>query len=104
MFVSFTYSKFSIEKKILKKITPNVIFATTTPTKPTYKYTKNSKIDRYNQIIVPKLQELGISINDLNALIKGKEAEMICDDEIHLSEKGIEVCSNAVYNAIKNFD
>ena len=90
--------------KILKKITPNVIFATTTPTKPTYKYTKNSKIDRYNQIIVPKLQELGISINDLNALIKGKEDEMICDDEIHLSEKGIEVCSNAVYNAIKNFD
>jgi lysophospholipase L1-like esterase len=89
--------------KKLKEITPNAIFATTTPTRPTYTYTRNERIDRYNELIVPKLLELGIYINDLNILLKGKENEMICDDEIHLSEKGVEVCADAVYKAIKKF-
>ena len=90
--------------KLLLKITPNVIFATTTPTKHTYTYTHNNQIDRFNEIVVPKLKELGVKINDLNSLLKGKEDEMICDDEIHLSQKGIEICANAVYKAIKQFD
>ena len=90
--------------KLLLKITPNVIFATTTPTKPTYLYTHNSQIDRFNQIVVPELEKLGVKINDLNSLLKGKEDEMICEDEIHLSAKGIEICAAAVVNAIKQFD
>ena len=90
--------------KHLLKITPNVIFATTTPTKPTYLYTHNDKIDRFNKIIVPRLKEMGIVINDLNSLLRGKEDEMICDDELHLSEKGAEICAKAVYNAIKSFE
>ncbi|MBE5742687.1 MAG: SGNH/GDSL hydrolase family protein [Clostridiales bacterium] len=89
--------------KKLKEITPNVIFATTTPTKNTYKYTHNDKISRYNEIIVPKLKEMGIVINDLNSLLIGKEDEMICDDEIHLSQKGAEICAEAVCKAIKQF-
>ena len=89
--------------KKLKEITPKVIFATTTPTRLTYTYTRNERIDRYNELIVPKLQEIGIYINDLNILLKGRENEMICDDEIHLSEKGVEVCADAVCKAIKRF-
>lgn len=88
----------------LLKITPNVIFATTTPTKPTYTYTRNDKIDRFNEIIVPRLKEMGIVINDLNSLLRGKEDEMICNDELHLSEKGAEICAKAVCNAIKSFE
>lgn len=87
--------------KILKSITPNVIFATTTPTKDTYVYTRNDKIDRFNQIIVPKLKEMGVVINDLNSLLRNDKETMLCEDELHLSEKGIEVCANAVYNEIK---
>lgn len=90
--------------KHLLKITPNVIFATTTPTKPTYLYTHNDKIDRFNEIIVPRLKEMGIVINDLNSLLRGKEDEMICNDELHLSEKGAEICAKAVCNAIKSFE
>ncbi len=90
--------------RLLLKITPNVIFSTTTPTRPTYQYTRNDKIDRFNEIIVPRLKELGIVINDLNALLRGHEDKYICDDQLHLSEEGAKICADAIYKAIKKFD
>ena len=90
--------------KLLLEITPNVVFATTTPTKPTYKYTLNDKIDKFNQAIVPVLKDMGIKINDLNSLLKGHEDIYICEDELHLSEEGTKICADAVCKAIKQFD
>ncbi|MBO4343303.1 MAG: hypothetical protein J5844_01465, partial [Clostridia bacterium] len=40
--------------KILKSITPNVIFATTTPVRNENKHNNNADIDRFNGLIVPK--------------------------------------------------
>lgn len=87
----------------LKKLAPRVIFATTTPVRPDYEYNDNQMIDRYNSILVPKLQAMGLEINDLNALVKPRVYEYVRDDDkIHLSETGIEACAMQVAEFIRN--
>ena len=90
--------------RLLKKITPNVIFANTTPTHPEYPYTHNDKIDRFNALIVPKLQEMGIAINDLHTLIWNNLDEYLSADMIHPNEAGFQACAKQVLTAIKQFD
>lgn len=91
--------------KLLLKITPNVIFATTTPVWDEFEWTHNDKIVRFNEIIVPRLQELGVKINDLHSIVaKDIHGNIKECDKIHLSDKGIELCANAVALAIKQFD
>ena len=86
----------------LKKLAPRVIFATTTPVRSDYVYNDNAIIDRYNTVLVPKLQALGIEINDLNALVKMDVLRYIReDDKIHLSEEGIELCAKQVVKIIR---
>ena len=87
--------------KELKKLGKRIIFATITPVHNEYPYNQNSVIARYNELIVPKLQELGIEINDLHALVNQDIYKYICDDQLHLSEAGAELCAQAVVNAIK---
>ncbi len=91
--------------RLLKKITPNVIFATTTPVWDEFEYTHNDKIERFNEIIVPRLKEMGIFINDLHKTVSKDVHKYIKEcDKIHLSEEGIEICSAQVVEAIKKFD
>lgn len=88
--------------EILKKVTPNVIFATTTPVREN-RYYSNADIDRYNAFIVPKLQKIGLKINDLNGLLKNDIEKYIrSDDLLHLTEEGINVCARQVADCIKN--
>lgn len=90
---------------LLKKITPNVIFATTTPVWDEFEWTHNDKIERFNEIIVPRLKEIGVKINDLHALVSKDIHKYIKEcDMIHLSDEGIELCAEAVCKAIKEFD
>ena len=90
---------------LLKKITPNVIFATTTPVWDEFEWTHNDKIERFNEIIVPKLKEIGVKINDLHALVSQDVHKYVKEcDMIHLSDEGIELCAEAVCKAIKEFD
>ena len=87
---------------LLKKMGKRIIFATTTPCHPEYEYNDNWVIARYNEIIVPKLQEMGIEINDLNAIVSQDILKYIReDDKIHLTEDGIEVCAKQVVKVIK---
>ena len=85
---------------LLKKITPNVIFATTTPVRENHPHNKNSDIERFNVLVVPKLKELGVQINDLYAIVADDIQGNICDDLIHLSPKGIELCAKQVAEMI----
>lgn len=87
----------------LLKITPNVIFATTTPVHPEYPYNSNEVIKRYNAALVPKLQEMGIRINDLHSVVAPKVDAYICEDQIHLNPAGIEACAAQVVAMIKEF-
>ena len=87
--------------KLLKQYGKRVIFATITPVHNEYVYNKNSVIQRYNELIVPKLQEIGIEINDLHASVMQDLYKYIGADQIHLSEEGIELCAQQVVKAIK---
>ena len=86
---------------ILTKKYDKVIFATTTPTRPENPYDKNSVIERYNQIIVPKLCEKGVIINDLHSIVATDVYRYISEDTIHLSNDGIKLCAEQVAKIIK---
>ena len=88
---------------LLKQFTPNVIFATTTPVYPDYPYNNNADIARRNEYIVPKLQALGIKINDLHAVVNADLDKYLCEDKIHLSDEGATLCAQMVCDAIKSF-
>ncbi len=87
----------------LLKITPNVIFATTTPVHPQYLYNDNNVIRRYNAVLVPKLQAMGIRINDLHSIVAPQIEKYICEDQIHLSQEGAAACAEQVTAMIKEF-
>ena len=88
--------------KALLRITPKVIFATTTPVHPDYPHNKNSDIARFNALVLPGLEALGVRINDLNALVAQDIEGNICDDKIHLSELGAERCAKQVAAMIES--
>lgn len=87
----------------LLKITPNVIFATTTPVHPEYRYNSNQVIKAYNEALVPKLEAMGIRINDLHSIIAADIENNICADKIHLSDAGAQACAEQVVRMIKEF-
>lgn len=79
-----------------------VIFATTTPVTDQNRHNRNENIARYNALIVPLLQEKGILINDLyHTLAQDIDRYIRKDDNIHLTEEGIDVCAKQVADAIK---
>lgn len=89
---------------LLLKITPNVIFATTTPVRSAYQWQTAADIAKLNEAIVPKLKMKGVAINDLYSLIYPVKEEVIRDDDlIHLNEKGIELCSAQVLTKIREY-
>lgn len=85
----------------LKKMGKRVIFATTTPVRPEFEYNDNGVIARYNAVMIPKLQAMGIEINDLHSLVNADVYRYIReDDKIHLSDEGIEMCARKVADVI----
>ena len=86
---------------ILQKRYKKVIFATTTPVRAEHPHNSNADIQRFNGLIVPKLQERGILINDLHSLVtQDVEKYILESDCIHLSEEGIDACSKQVAKMI----
>ena len=79
-----------------------VIFATNTPVKEGALYFKNSNVMKYNEALVPRLQEMGVIINDLYTIVAEDVESYICDDCVHLSEAGIEVCAQQTARLIRN--
>ncbi len=81
----------------LKKITPNVIFATTTPVRDDNPYNSNEDIKAFNEAVVLALKKEGIIINDLFGLVYDKRNEYIsAEDRIHLTKEGAAVCAKQV--------
>lgn len=87
---------------ILLKKYDKIIFATTTPVSPENIYDKNSVIERYNQIIVPKLRAKGVIINDLYSLVAADIERYISEDKIHLSDEGALLCAEQVARIIRS--
>jgi hypothetical protein len=87
--------------RILLGITPNVIFATTTPVRPAGT-PRNERIAEYNAALVPRLAELGVIINDLGGVIRADITKYIReDDKIHLTAEGIDAAAEAVASCIR---
>ena len=88
--------------KILKTYSKTVIFATITPVTDANPYNKNSRIMEMNRLVVPALEKEGVLINDLFGLVYPKLDDYIRkDDNIHLTDAGIEVCAQQVAAAIR---
>lgn len=87
--------------KMLLEITPNVIFATTTPVRPENPYNDNNVIDEFNRVALKVMNEFGVTINDLNALLRNDIYGNIDPDLIHLSTKGIDKCAKQVIKYIE---
>ena len=86
--------------RLLKRITPNIIFATTTPPSPKMWGHDQNRIRLYNQTVCQELIREGVRINDLFSLVLPKVEEYICEDQIHLSEAGNQACAKQVMDAI----
>ena len=87
--------------ELLKKITPKVIFATTTPVKDGYWHQNNAVIEKYNAAAIKALKNTGVVINDLYSAVVKNVEENIGEDKIHLSDKGIDLCAKLVADKIK---
>ncbi len=88
--------------KQLKKITPNVIFATSTPVRDDNPYNRNEDIKAFNAAVVPALEREGIVINDLFGLLYEKRNEYIsAEDKLHLTKEGVAVCAKKVAEEIR---
>ena len=88
--------------KNLLKITPNVIFATTTPVLPDKADNNNERIKEYNAAAIRALTPLGIKINDLfSAVNSDLERYIRADDKIHLTDDGIDLCADLVVKSVK---
>ena len=85
----------------LLKITPNVIFATTTPVRDGYPYQTCEDIERLNAEIVPLLRAKGIAINDLYSCVSADRERFVrADDMIHLTDEGAQMCAEKVLEMI----
>lgn len=79
-----------------------VIFATTTPIDPQNAYNRNEDIIAFNELLVPRLKDMGIIINDLHSVVYPHIDEYIRkDDLIHLTDVGIKACAEQVARVIR---
>lgn len=88
--------------RILQGWGKTVIFATTTPVREENVHNHNAVIRRYNELAVPALQKMGATINDLYSVVAADIYANVCDDTIHLSERGIALCAQATAEAIRH--
>ena len=87
--------------EILKKCSPTVIFATTTPVTPEYLWSDVERIQYYNSILVPELRKMNIIINDLYSFVyPDLDLFIRKDDHIHLTEEGILACAQEIKQVI----
>lgn len=80
-----------------------VIFSTTSPIKEDSAIFSNERVVRYNNLVVPLLQEKGIIIDDLYSLIASDIDAYVRDsDKVHLTEAGGRVCAEHIAECIRN--
>ncbi len=86
---------------VLLRYADKVIFATTTAPKPQMWGHDIERIKKYNAAAVELLTRKGIIINDLFTPVAADVEKYICDDLLHLSAAGIDMCAELVAEKIK---
>ena len=93
--------------KRLKDLTPNVIWATSTPVHPQRPFRddqwawRNAEIDQYNATAIQLMRDNGIPIDDLHQLVWDHIDAYLAEDQLHLSEAGQRACAAAAVQAIR---
>ncbi|MBI2437917.1 MAG: SGNH/GDSL hydrolase family protein [Lentisphaerae bacterium] len=85
----------------LRRTGAKVIWATTTPVKPECLTCRNEDIERYNAEAARIMTAEQVAINDLNRLLISDLNGFISQDNVHLSEAGVEACGEAVARVIR---
>jgi lysophospholipase L1-like esterase len=84
-----------------------VIWATSTPVHPDRPfYTdqwawRNEEIDEYNAAALEIMNRYGVPVNDLHAVVAADCDTTLSEDQLHLSEAGMQKCAEAVTDAIR---
>ena len=90
----------------LIEMTPNVIWATSTPVHPDRPFRetewswRNDEIDRYNEVAENLMKSRSVPINDLHALVAADVPTYLSEDQLHLSEAGKQACGRAVAESV----
>ena len=93
----------------LTNLTPNVIWATTTPVHPDRPFSDtqwswhNHEIDPYNDVARDLMESRDVVINDLHTLVWNNVSEFLEEDQLHLSEAGQQACARAVTDCVLAF-
>ena len=92
----------------IRRMFPNakVIFALNTPVieelaSPDF-FRYNHEIDQYNEAAKACMQELGVPVNDLNAVVRGLGREYRADF-VHFNSLGSDLLSDAVIGALEQY-
>jgi len=87
---------------ILQSKGKRLVFATTTPVRPGQfeaaerNGRRTEDIVAYNACVTAELSAMDVEINDLFTPVSAAVMELICDDNVHLSPAGVEVCAERV--------
>ena len=93
--------------KRLQATGAQIVWASSTPVHPDRPFRadqwswRNAEIDRYNSAAQSLMQEHGIAVNDLHAVVSADPDRLLSEDQLHLSKAGIERCAQAVIEAIR---
>ncbi|MBI2441823.1 MAG: SGNH/GDSL hydrolase family protein [Lentisphaerae bacterium] len=87
----------------LRRTGAQVIWATTTPVKPECLTCRNEDIAKYNAEAVRIMTAEQVATNDLNCLLMADLNGFISQDNVHLSEAGVEACGEAVARMILKY-
>ncbi len=93
----------------LRKVTPRVVFATTTPILDARHATRKAAFDRldadvkrYNETATKTMLALGIPVHDLNRIVvENDPATMLGKDGTHYTREGYERLADAVADCVK---
>lgn len=87
--------------EVLLTRSKKVIFATTTPSARANPINRIETIKRFNDLVVPELEAMGVIINDLYTTVYNRLDEYVCEDMLHLTSAGAEACALQVADAIR---
>jgi hypothetical protein len=93
---------------ILQKRSKRLIFALTTPVWPEMFQNgeiyprRNEDIKKYNNALVGLLSNFDVEINDLYSPLEKDIKRYICDDMVHLSKDGVNLCAKLISNKLQS--
>ena len=93
----------------LKQFTQKIIWATITPISPNRAFVEEAwswrqeEIDQYNESAMSLMTTKGVKVNDLHRLVTADCEKNLAEDQLHLSEAGIEICAQAVAAAVLSY-